>query len=169
MSSTKNNHGLIKIMPNIKIPTLLPDIKLNISHDDSLPNYYSHMACTQFALKWTESLKKNGAQAPCGNKGSQWFEPTSLYILSTINTPATTAQQTSPVRVWVGKGDMGHGQRWKTPRNVAVCVRKIEVRREEAEGGRVGMWTDNKRHLSCGDKLVCKWSFRSNQARVTCY
>lgn len=51
-------------MPNRKTPTLLLDIKLNISHDNTLPNYYSHMACTIFALKWTESLKKMVPKPP---------------------------------------------------------------------------------------------------------
>lgn len=43
-----------------------------------------HILCSNM-----DRLSKNGVQVPSENRGSQWFELTTLYILSAINTAAS--------------------------------------------------------------------------------
>lgn len=79
-----------------------------------------------------DRLSKNGVQVPSENRGSQWFELTTLYILSAINTAASNwPTHTASVRTFTcvcGQTGHDHGQRWKTPPppTMQLCMQKIE-------------------------------------------
>lgn len=79
-----------------------------------------------------DRLSKNGVLVPGENRGSQWFELTTLYILSAVNTAASNwPAHTASVRTFVCVcGQTGHdrGQRWKTPPppKMQPCMQKIE-------------------------------------------
>lgn len=121
-----------------------------------------------------DTVSENGVQAPSGKGGSQWFEPTTLDILSTINNTAATAHQAAAVHVCEGVIEWEDRTyvmvKDERPPVMWLCMKNVEEGKEAEE--EIRLCTDNKTlRLPDTDKSVCMMSLRSNPAclRSNCY